>query len=234
MKEILLIEDDNLMPVSLKSLLEEKGFQVTQIYNGSIALRTVINTFPDLIILDICLPDVSGYEVCKQLREFYQRPIIFITSDGNPDVEIKCFEVGGDDFVLKTAPFEVLFQRIKRLGVRPTKYQSDDRLSFGELIFTPASTDCFYKTKALGLTQEEYELFYFIATRHETAVSRQVILKVLKGYDYDGVDRSIDIKIARIRNKLKLAGLSENIILSVRSKGYQFCYINIDETTTAK
>ncbi|AZQ82623.1 response regulator transcription factor [Colwellia sp. Arc7-635] len=234
MKEILIIEDDSLVPVTLKSLLEKKGFQVKQIFNGSVALRTVINTFPDLIILDICLPDVSGYEVCKQLREFYQRPIIFITSDGNSDVEIKCFEVGGDDFVLKSAPFEVLFQRIKRLGVRPMKYQSVDTLSFGELKFIPASTDCFYKTKALGLTQEEYELFYFIATRHESAVSRQVILKVLKGSDYDGVDRSIDIKIARIRNKLKLAGLSENIILSVRSKGYQFCYVNIGETTTAK
>jgi DNA-binding response OmpR family regulator len=234
MKEILIIEDDNLMPNNLKSQLEQKGFQVTQIFNGSVALRTVINTFPDLIVLDICLPDISGYEVCKQLREFYQRPIIFITNDDNPDVEIKCFEVGGDDFVLKTAPLEVLYQRIKRLGVRPMQYQSNDTLTFGELEFIPTSTDCFYKTKALGLTQEEYELFYFIATRHQSAVSRQIILKVLKGADYDGVDRSIDIKVARIRNKLKLAGLSENIILSVRSKGYQFCYVNIDEPLTVK
>ena len=229
MKEILIIEDDNLVSLTLKSQLESKGFAVTQVFNGSAALRKVINTSPDLILLDIGLPDINGFDVCQQLREFYQRPIIFITSHEDSSIEIKCFEVGGDDFVLKTAPFEVLFQRIKRLGVRPTNYQTDDVLVFGELEFVPACADCFYQKKPLRLTQEEYELFYFIATKHNSIVSRQVILKVLKGADYDGVDRSIDIKVARIRNKLKAVGLPANVIQSVRSKGYQVCFAIISE-----
>lgn len=230
MKEILIIEDEHLVSLTLKKQLESKGFTVNQVFNGSAALRKVINSFPDLILLDIGLPDVDGYEVCEQLREFYLRPIIFITSHENPLAEIKCFEVGGDDFVLKTAPFEVLYQRIKRLGVRPIKYQSDAVLTFGDLKFIPASTDCFYQEKSLGLTQEEYELFYFIATKHNSVVSRQVILKVLKGADYDGIERSIDIKVARIRNKLKAVGLPGSVIQSVRSIGYQVCFTDIIDT----
>jgi len=224
MKEILIVEDDNVVSLNLKNQLESKGFAVTQIFNGSAALRKVINSFPDLVLLDIGLPDVNGYEVCRQLREFYQRPIIFITSLEDHLAEIKCFEVGADDFVLKTAPFEVLYQRIKRLGLRPIEYKPADILEFGELKFIPDATDCFYQSKPLGLTQEEYELFYFIATKHKSTVSRQIILKVLKGADYDGVDRSIDIKVARIRNKLKAVGLPAAVIQSVRSKGYQFCF----------
>jgi DNA-binding response OmpR family regulator len=234
MKEILIIEDDNLVSLTLKNQLESKGFGVTQVFNGSAALRKVINTFPDLILLDIGLPDINGYEVCKQLREFYQRPIIFITGNDDSLAEIKCFEVGADDFVLKTVPFEVLYQRIKRLGVRPSNYEPADILEFGELKFVPAYTDCFYQTNSLGLTQEEYELFYFIATKHKSVVSRQVILKVLKGADYDGVDRSIDIKVARIRNKLKAVGLPTSLIQSVRSKGYQFCYKTMTEPALAE
>jgi DNA-binding response OmpR family regulator len=224
MKEILIVEDDNVVSLTLKNQLESKGFGVTQIFNGAAALRKVINTFPDLVLLDIGLPDINGYEVCRQLREFYQRPIIFITNYNDPLAEIKCFEVGADDFVLKTAPFEVLYQRIKRLGVRSMAYKSTDILEFGELKFIPTATDCFYRSKPLGLTQEEYELFYFIATKHKSVVSRQLILRVLKGSDYDGIDRSIDIKVARIRNKLKVVGLPTTLIQSVRSKGYQFCH----------
>lgn len=233
MKEILIIEDDNLVSLALKNQLESKGFGVSQVFNGSTALRKVINNYPDLILLDIGLPDIDGYEVCKQLREFYQRPIIFITGYECSVAEIKCFEVGADDFVLKTAPFEVLYQRIKRLGVRPVKHQSDEVLTFGNLKFIPASSDCFYHEKSLGLTQEEYELFYFIATKHNSVVSRQVILKVLKGADYDGVERSIDIKVARIRNKLKAAGLPGSIIQSVRSIGYQVCFTAIVDMAAA-
>jgi len=233
MKEILIIEDDHLVSLTLKSQLENRGFGVTQVFSGAVALRKVINTYPDLILLDIGLPDINGYDVCQQLREFYHRPIIFITSHVDPLAEIKCFKVGADDFVLKTAPFEVLYQRIKRLGVRPIKYLTYDVLAFGDLKFIPASTDCFYQTKSLGLTQEEYELFYFIASKHNSVVSRQVILKVLKGADYDGVDRSIDIKIARIRNKLKAVGLPANIIQSVRSIGYQVCFADIADRVTA-
>ncbi|MGB1263180.1 MAG: response regulator transcription factor [Cognaticolwellia sp.] len=232
MKEVLIIEDDNVVSLTLKNQLENKGFAVTQVFNGSAALRKVINSFPDLILLDIGLPDINGYEICQQLREFYKRPIIFITSDEDSLTEIKCFEVGADDFVLKTAPFEVLYQRIKRLGIRPNNYRADDTLTFGELKFIPASTDCFYQDNALGLTQEEYELFYFIATKHNRVVSRQVILKVLKGADYDGVDRSIDIKVARIRNKLKAAGLPASIIQSIRSVGYQVSFAKIIEPTS--
>lgn len=222
MNKILIIEDDSVVSLTLKAQLEKKGFEVTQVFNGSAAVRKVISINPDVILLDIGLPEKNGYDVCKELREFYDGGIIFLTAHETVEAEVTSFGLGADDFVTKGSAFEVLYQRIKRLGVRPKKLDTSKTLSHGELTFVPSNADCFYQDKALGLTQEEYELFFYIATNKGQVVSRQMILKVLKGSDYNGVDRSIDIKVARIRAKLKQQGLSTAIIQSIRSKGYQF------------
>ena len=222
MQKILIIEDDSVVSLTLKVQLEQKGFEVSQVYNGSAAVRKVINIHPDIILLDIGLPDKSGYAICKELREFYEGGIIFLTGHETVEAEITSFGLGADDFVKKGAPFEVLYHRIKRLCIRPKKLYNNQSLTFDNLVFKPHQSDCFHQEKPLGLTQEEYELFYYIATNHGKVVSRQMILKVLKGADYNGVDRSIDIKVARIRNKLKKVGLPTEMINSIRSKGYQF------------
>lgn len=224
MKKILIIEDDNLVSFTLKAQLETKGFEIYQVFNGSVAIRKVINVNPDVILLDIALPDKNGYDICKELRQFYQGGIIFLTAADSVEAEVTSFGLGADDFVNKSAPFEILYQRIKRLGVRPKKVDVNQPLIIEDIEFRPNSADCFYQGKALGLTQEEFELFYFIATKHGQVVSRQMILQVLKGAEYNGVDRSIDIKIARIRRKLKQIGLPSEIIQSIRSKGYQLIY----------
>lgn len=224
MQKVLIIEDDSVVSLTLKAQLEQKGFDVTQIYNGSAAIRKVISIHPDVILLDIGLPDKSGYDICKELREFYEGGIIFLTAHETVEAELTSFGLGADDFVPKSAPFEILYERIKRLGIRPKKINMAKGLSFGELLFVPESSDCQFREVTLGLTQEEYELFYFIATNIGKVLSRQVILKVLKGADYNGVDRSIDIKIARIRSKLKEAGLTDEVIASIRGKGYQFVH----------
>ena len=222
MQKVLIIEDDSVVSLTLKAQLEQKGFDVTQVFNGSAAIRKVISVHPDVILLDIGLPDKSGYDICKELREFYEGGIIFLTAHETVEAELTSFGLGADDFVHKSAPFEILYERIKRLGVRPKKIDMAKGLVFDKLTFEPQSADCHYQANALGLTQEEYELFYFIATNAGKVLSRQLILKVLKGADYNGVDRSIDIKIARIRAKLKQAGLAQEVIVSVRGKGYQF------------
>jgi DNA-binding response OmpR family regulator len=224
MQKILIIEDDNLVSLTLKVQLEKKGYEVTQVFNGSAAVRKVITIHPDVILLDIGMPEINGFDICKELRVFYEGVIIFLTAHETVEAEIASFGLGADDFVTKSAPFEVLYQRIKRLGVRPRQYDNRQSLKFNNIEFQPHRSDCFVDEVALGLTQEEYELFYFIATNKEQVVSRQMILKVLKGADYNGVDRSIDIKIARIRSKLKEVGLPASVIQSIRSKGYQFSY----------
>ncbi len=224
MTKVLIIEDDNLVSLTLKAQLENKGFEVSQVFCGSAAIRKVIAVNPDVILLDIGLPEKSGYDICKELRAFYQGGIIFLTGNDSVEAEVTSFGLGADDFVAKGSAFEVLYQRIKRLGVRPKTIDKNYSLVFGELVFRPADCDCYFKEQRVGLTQEEYELFYFIATSHGQVVSRQTILKVLKGADYNGVDRSIDIKVARIRRKLNALGVDKNVIQSIRSKGYQFSY----------
>ena len=224
MQKILIIEDDNLVSLVLKAQLEKKGFEISQVFNGSAAIRKVISINPDIILLDIGLPEKNGYTICKELRQFYTGGIIFLTSHESVEAEVTSFGLGADDFVTKNAPFEVLYLRIKRLIDSPKKINTSQGLIFEDLVFKPSKADCFYDDKALELTQEEYELLYYIATNHGEVVSRQMILKVLKGSDYNGIDRSVDIKVARIRSKFKKMGLSNYIIKSVRSKGYQFNY----------
>ncbi len=224
MQKILIIEDDNLVSLTLKAQLEKKGFEISQVFNGSAAIRKVISVNPDVILLDIGLPEKNGYDICKELRQFYQGGIIFLTAHESIEAEVTSFGLGADDFVVKGAPFEVLYQRIKRLVVRPQKVDSNQEVAFEDLSFHPNNCDCYFQNKAVGLTQEEYELFYYIATHQGQVVTRQMILKVLKGAEYNGIDRSIDIKIARIRAKLKKVGLFTPVIQSIRSKGYQFIY----------
>ncbi len=222
MQKILIIEDDNLVSLTLKAQFEKRGFDVSQVFNGSAAIRKVISTNPDVILLDIGLPEKNGYDICKELRQFYNGGIVFLTAHESVEAEIRSFGLGADDFVKKGSPFEVLYQRVKRLGVRPRTIDNTEILSFGDLSFLPNIFDCTFKNKSVGLTLEEYELLYFIAANKGKVVSRQTILRVLKGAEYDGVDRSVDIKIARIRRKLKNSGLVVGIIESIRSKGYQF------------
>jgi len=224
MPKALLIEDDSVVSYTLKVQLENKGFEVTQVFNGSAAIRKVINIHPDIILLDIGLPNKNGYQICKELREFYSGGIIILTAQETPEAEIASFGLGADDFVNKSVPFEILYQRIKRLGIRPKEIDVSQTLKFDAIEFHPYRADCLYSETSIGLTQEEYELFYYIAMNKDHVLSRQKILKVLKGTDYDGVDRSIDIKVARIRSKLQNVGLPKNTILSIRSKGYRFNY----------
>lgn len=222
MKKILIIENDNKVSFTLRLQLEKQGFEVFQIFNGAAALRKIINVSPDCILLNVSLPDKSGYDICAEIRAFYKGGIIFLSDGRNPSVEVTCFELGADDFILKSAPFSVLFERIKRLGIRPPEIKLNHSLTFDGIMFMPTVLDCTYKDRPIKLTQEEYELFLFIAINRAAPVSRQLILQVLKGTNYDGFERSIDIKVARIRSKLKKAGFERIAIYSVRSKGYQF------------
>lgn len=222
MHKVLIIEDDKIVSLALKTKIEKRGLEVFQVFSGSAAVRKVINEQPDIILLDIGLPEKNGYDVCKEIRQFYQGAIIFLTAQDTPQIEVACFGLGADDFVPKSAPFDVLFERMKRLGIRPQKQSTKNILSFDDLEFNPARGDCLYKSVPVGLTKDEFALLYYIATHNGEVVSRQRIFQVLKGTEYNGIDRSVDIKISRVRNKLKDVGVNGNIIQSIRSKGYLF------------
>jgi len=222
MKKILVVEDDSIVSTTLKRQLEVQGYEVFQAFNGSIAMRKILSSSPDCILLDIGLPEKNGYEVCKEIRSFYEGGIIFLTSHDDAQVEISCFELGADDFVSKTAPFEVLHQRIKRLERVFDKPYAEQVISDNGMVFSADNFECRYNDFVIRFTQEEFELFYYLALNEGKPQSRQNLLHVLKGIQYNGMDRSIDIKVARIRKKIKDAGLPSGIIQSVRTKGYQY------------
>ena len=223
MKKILIIENDKGVSFTLKSQLEKHNYEVFQVFNGSAAMRKILSIAPDCILLDIGLPDKNGFDICMEIRNFYQGTIIFHTAQNDPEIEVTCFKLGADDYVLKSAPFAVLLERMKRLGIKQSRHSMNQKqiLEYGEITFIADISDCEFEGQCVGLTQEEYELFYFMAINNTSPVSRQIILQVLKGIQYNGLNRSIDIKVARIRKKLKNIGYDKPVIHSIRSKGYQ-------------
>ncbi len=227
-KSILIVEDDKVISLALKRQFEAKGYVVHQAFTADVVERIVIRHLPTCILLDIKLPKSSGFDVFEQLQPHYQGPIVFLTADETPEIEIKGIGMGAAEFILKNRPFEVIYSRIERLLNNQVDAKSKVNFSIGDFTFNKREHICQYKHQVIELTQHEYELLYFFLIHKNTLLSRDHIYKSLKGIEYDGVSRGIDLTISRIKKKLTTAGLNKNVIITVRSKGYklQSKYLN--------
>jgi DNA-binding response OmpR family regulator len=221
---ILLVEDDKVVSTLLKKKLESKGYIVYPVYRGDSVRKNVIRHAPDCVVLDVGLPDIDGYQVCQQLREFYDGPIMFLTGHGSSADELKGLTVGADDFVSKDKDFEVFHLRLNKLlssqGAKKTlgHYQID----LGCLTFDKKQFRCEVADQAVPLTSEEAELLYFLLVNKDRLVTRDELYMTLKGCEYDGVSRSMDISISRLKAKLAVGPVTKQLISSVRFKGYIF------------
>ncbi|NTS75510.1 response regulator transcription factor [Catenovulum sp. SM1970] len=222
MKSILLVEDDKIISTAISKQLEKKGYLVYQAFKGDSVMRMLIRHAPDCVLLDIGLPNRSGFSVCADLKTFYKGPVLFLTAQDSPEVEVTCFKLGADDFISKSAPFSVLYQRIKRLLEPMPQEQVDkqNRVEIGGLVIDKKSYQCKFFEQDVPLTNEEFELLFYLALQKNELVTRDNIYITLKGITYDGISRGVDISISRIREKLNRVGINKQVVTSVRGKGY--------------
>ncbi len=219
--KILLVEDDASLSEWIITYLCEHGYQVRHLACGSEVVASVQQETPDLIILDILLPGVTGFVISKELRRFHKLPILMLTACGEEANEVLGFEVGANDFLVKPFRPRVLLARIQAL-LRREPVDSAGHLSFGYLRIVRDAKAAFYKDAPVPLTAHEFDVLWVLAENAGEVVSREALVVQLRGIEYDGFDRSIDIRISRLRKKLHDNPDNPQRIKTVWAKGYLF------------
>jgi two-component system response regulator RstA len=222
---VLLVEDSARLAASIREYLERHGFEVTIEGDGNDAVERFERCKPDLVILDLMLPGKDGLTVCRELRRYERVPILILTARSESIDQVLGLEMGADDYVVKPVEPRVLLARIEALlrRVRPgTSETREARLSAGRLTIDGSKRAAAIDGRAVELTTGDFDILWLLAAHQGTVVTRDEILRVVRGIDYDGLDRSIDARICRLRRKLQDAGGTESMIKTVRLRGYLF------------
>jgi two-component system, OmpR family, response regulator RstA len=228
---ILLVEDDLKLAELIISYLGQQGFVVYHADDGQKGLELAKKLFPQLIILDLMLPNIDGLTVCRKLQTWYQGPLLILTASGDDMDQVAALEMGADDFVNKPIHPRVLLARVKALLRRDEKkailssqtwITNNDQLIFDSLKINLGRRQVELAGELIKLTETEFELLWLLASNPEKPVSRDEISQSLRGIEYDGLDRSIDNKIVSLRKKLGDANGLPRRIITVRGKGYLF------------
>jgi len=227
---VLLVEDDTRLASLIKEYLTQQGMAVVIEHRGDYAQQRIAEVSPDIIVLDLMLPGMDGLEVCRKIRPEYTGPVLMLTARDEDIDQVVGLEIGADDYVTKPVQPRVLLARIRALLRRTTgnKNHSDlDRLDEGVITFgvfkiCSKSREAWIAGDVLDLTTNDFELLWLFARHAGEILTREMILDQLRGIDYDGLDRSVDIRISRLRKKLGDDPHRPFRIKTVRGKGYLF------------
>ncbi|MEO6698209.1 MAG: response regulator [Paraperlucidibaca sp.] len=221
--KILIVEDDQRLAELTQEYLIRNGLEVSIEGDGQRAIRRIIDEQPDLVVLDVMLPGADGLTVCREVRGHFNKPIIMLTARTDDMDQVLGLEMGADDYVPKPAQPRVLLARIRAQLRRGESTESTaQRISFGELIIDNGARSVTLAGDLVDFTSAEYDLLWLLASHAGKTLSREDIFSKLRGIEYDGQDRSIDVRISRIRPKIGDDPDSPRIIKTVRSKGYLF------------
>lgn len=224
MKKILIIEDEHDMVTGLKFNLEARDYSVIAAYDGETGYRKALDEKPDLVILDLMLPKLNGYEVCKILkREVPDLPIIMLTAKSQEAEIVTGLELGADDYITK--PFSVL-ELLARISALFRRVKSDSGTEevhrFGDLEINFKKYYARKKGKSLKLSPREYELLRCFIERQGEIISREELLKQIWGYDSYPDTRTVDTHIAKLRRKIEDKPEEPKLIVTVHGMGYKF------------
>lgn len=229
---ILLVEDDARLADLTAEYLRKNDFEVTIEARGDTAEARILTDDPELVILDVMLPGKDGFEVCRAVRDKYNGVILMLTARDEDLDQILGLELGADDYIAKPVQPRLLLARIKALLRRaPTPNTSADEaveseeaaeLSFGSFSISQATRSAYLAGEAIDLTTAEFDLLWLLARHAGSILSRDDLLQQLRGIGFDGLDRSIDARISRLRRKLGDDPENPTRIKTVRSKGYLF------------
>jgi DNA-binding response OmpR family regulator len=222
-KHILVVEDDTSLAEWISDYLLDHGYDVTVASQGDYALEMIADEVPDLVLLDVMIPVKNGFDVCKEAREFYSGPILFMTACVEDGDEIQGLEMGADDYLTKPIRPQVLLARIKALLRRASDEELKQQLVFGALVLNATVKTVTVHQQAVGLNDNEFDVLWLLALQAGTVVSRIDLVSQLRGIEYDGLDRSVDIRVSRLRKKLQEAQDQPYKVKTIRGKGYLFC-----------
>lgn len=226
-KTVLIVEDEKSIVDILRFNLEKEGYAAETAYDGETGLRLALEKNPDLVLLDLMLPKMSGFDVCRQLREKGSGvPIIILTAREEEGDKVQGLELGADDYITKPFSMRELMARVKANIRRTTMRQpaADAAMSAGGgLTINTESYQVSKHDKPIDLTQREYELLTFLASHPGKVYSRIDLMEQVWNYGYVGDDvRTVDVTVRRLREKIEDDPASPTLILTRRGVGYYF------------
>ena len=230
-KTVLIVEDEKNIVDILRFNLERKGYRVIEAYDGEEGLRKARTERPDLILLDIMLPKMIGFDVCEALRKDGDNvPILLLTAREEEDDKVRGLETGADDYITKPFSMREVIARVEA-NIRRTSMAApaggaaaDSAMPVaGDLAINTDSHQVFRAGKAIDLTQREYELLTFLASHPNKVYSRVDLMEQVWNYGYVGDDvRTVDVTVRRLREKIEENPASPQFILTRRGAGYYF------------
>lgn len=215
MYQILIVEDESHLREFIGLYYKAEGYQVTEACNGEEALEIFKKQNFDLIVLDIMMPILDGYHVCKHIRSTSNVPIIILTAITTEESELKCYELGADDYITKPLKGKTLIAKSKRMLER---YQTDDGFTYEHMTLEFNSRLLKINNEIVELAPKEYELLYHMILNKNIALSRESLLDAIWGYTFYGQTRVVDNHIKKIRKKL---GPYAHLIQTVSKIGYR-------------
>ncbi|ADZ92216.1 winged helix-turn-helix domain-containing protein [Marinomonas mediterranea] len=234
-QSILIVEDDERLASLTQEYLQKNGFKAEIEPDGRNAISRIINEQPSLVVLDLMLPGADGFTVCRSVRNDYKGPILMLTARSDDVDQILGLEIGADDYVSKPAKPRVLLARIQSLLRRSTQdvdlssleSKEEQTLTFGPLVVDNSRREAWLVDESsekteIELTSAEFDLLWLLASNAGRILSREEIFSELRGIEYDGQDRSVDVRISRIRSKIGDDPIHPRRIKTIRSKGYLF------------
>ncbi len=226
-KRVLVVDDEKLIVKGIRYSLEQDGMEVDCVYDGEEALEAAKKKEYDVVLLDVMLPKLSGFEVCQQIREFSTMPIIMLTAKGDDMDKILGLEYGADDYITK--PFNILEvkARIKAIIRRMSKPSSaggnDSKLIvLGEMKIDCENRRVYISGKEVNLTAKEFDLLELLVFNPNKVYSRENLLNIVWGYDYPGDVRTVDVHIRRLREKIESNPSEPKYIHTKWGVGYFF------------
>ena len=225
---ILIVEDDERLASLTREYLESNGLQVSVEADGAKAANRILKERPDLVVLDLMLPGEDGVSICRKVRSQFHNPILMLTARTDDLDEVLGLEMGADDYVAKPVKPRVLLARIRALLRRNTSVAEAEadtsalRLQFGPLLVDSAMREAWLDKESIELTSAEFDLLWLLCSNAGRVLGREEIFSQLRGIEYDGQDRSIDVRVSRIRPKIGDDPMHPRLIKTVRSKGYLF------------
>jgi two-component system response regulator RstA len=226
--QILIVEDDQRLAELTQEYLQGNGLQVAIESDGARAAARILKEQPDLVVLDLMLPGEDGLSICRKVRGQFAGPILMLTARTDDMDEVLGLEMGADDYVCKPVRPRVLLARIRALlrrsegGAEAPTAENQRRLEFGPLVIDSAMREAWLRGESIELTSAEFDLLWLLVANAGRILSREEIFTALRGIEYDGQDRSIDVRISRIRPKIGDDPMHPRLIKTVRSKGYLF------------
>ncbi|WP_462427280.1 response regulator transcription factor [Fusobacterium varium] len=217
MKKILVVDDEWKIRKLIKDYLVREGYSVDEAGDGEEGLELFFQTTYDIVILDIMMPKIDGWSVCRKIREESQVPIIMLTARADESDQLFGFELETDEYMIKPFNPKLLVAKVKALLRRDGKIVDKTYLEFGDLIIDTSKRVVKLGDVILELTPKEYDLLYFFIENKGLALSREKILNSVWGWDYFGDSRTVDTHIKRLRKKI-----GDNFIQTVRGFGYKF------------